>query len=500
MMRLEGRNGMKLSTLPSLIALVLATGLAACTKPNPAVCCLDAADCDEVGIPEVRGCSQGLACVDHQCTVPSCAEAGCGAEAPVCNVTTDICEPCVDSSECMRFAGTPVCGSSGSCVQCLATADCTGTTVCETNSQTCVECLGPTECTVLKPICDNNACRAPQSDDDCPSLAMATDGTCVPEGDVVYLSPIGTDVGSCNRAVPCLTLAFAVSKTTGARSHIVFAPGQYATTEERYDSSDTAAPSLHLHGHGAEVNGPTGGDGSVMSYALSVVIQDLRVKTNVSGSAITLYASPALLERVETAGSYGVDVTTAATLRDYKHTGGAVAIRLSGALTLDRAVIADTQMAIRSDLAGASVQISNALIYGSDDRAIDLDDTGVSGTIVSSTIVTAGTGEYQTTGARAVNCASTAVLLRSTIVWSPNAGAQPSVAGCSLNNVIAGPASVPGGTQVDPMFVNLGGNDYHLAAGSPARDAVDTGPGTDFEGQPRPQGVRFDIGADEALP
>ena len=96
--RWQYRSAMKLTWL----LVVAAVG---CTRPNPAVCCLDPADCKEVGISEVRGCNAGLACVEHQCVVPSCAMAGCEATAPVCNVTTDVCEGCADSSECDRFAG-----------------------------------------------------------------------------------------------------------------------------------------------------------------------------------------------------------------------------------------------------------------------------------------------------------------------------------------------------------------------------------------------------------
>ena len=52
--------------------------------------------------------------------------------------------------------------------------------------------------------------------------------------------------------------------------------------------------------------------------------------------------------------------------------------------------------------------------------------------------------------------------------------------------------------NVDPRFVDPVVRDYHLSAGSPARDAVNAGPATDFEGDPRPRGSRFDLGADEA--
>ncbi|PYN80207.1 MAG: hypothetical protein DMD96_14190 [Candidatus Rokuibacteriota bacterium] len=49
------------------------------------------------------------------------------------------------------------------------------------------------------------------------------------------------------------------------------------------------------------------------------------------------------------------------------------------------------------------------------------------------------------------------------------------------------------------LFVNFGGNDYHLSAGSPARDTGTTLAEVteDMEGEPRPQGPTSDIGAYE---
>jgi hypothetical protein len=66
-----------------------------------------------------------------------------------------------------------------------------------------------------------------------------------------------------------------------------------------------------------------------------------------------------------------------------------------------------------------------------------------------------------------------------------------------------GPGTVVTGTvdlHGDPAFVYPGADDYHLTEGSPAVDAgVDSGVGDDLDGDTRPRGLTYDVGADETL-
>jgi len=67
----------------------------------------------------------------------------------------------------------------------------------------------------------------------------------------------------------------------------------------------------------------------------------------------------------------------------------------------------------------------------------------------------------------------------------------------TLDGVCSLDQSNNAGPALNPLFVDAGGHDYHLQAGSPARDRCGTGLSTDLDGQPRPMGLRYDVGAYE---
>jgi len=68
----------------------------------------------------------------------------------------------------------------------------------------------------------------------------------------------------------------------------------------------------------------------------------------------------------------------------------------------------------------------------------------------------------------------------------------------------AGSGQIATGTRnlwADPHFLSAAAGNYHLAASSPAIDVgFDSGVATDIDGEPRPMGAGYDLGADERGP
>ena len=488
---------------PVLIAALVLFGCG--TAPNPEFCCLDEADCATFGVSEVRACGVGLACDDHRCVRARCSAAiDCPPEHPVCS--EGFCVDCDEAHACV--ASEPVCDlSTKMCEICSSDADCGSrpeAPYCD--GAGCVQCLSSAQCGAAAPFCDSGTCRACRRDAECETHACGLDGRCVPEAQIVWMAPGAGDTSTCTRADPCATFLYMESRLNG-RQHVVLEPGVYKSYGGLF------APRLFIHGNGATlIHGPVNGTQATLQLSgPGMVLRDVTVsQTGPGAAALIIGAEGVLLDSVTLAGaakrlwifnpSSSPTAKASAVARNLEIVNSidtvAVEIGSNGELTIEGGEISGGTVGIQGAV-GAKVHLVNTLIWGTSQRALEL--AQAVGDIEFSTIADAGAATQAAPCAVACN---PNVRVASSIIWQPSCAVRAADAAgpCTFRSSIVSNGPAPGITNVDPRFANPAARDYHLQSSSPARDATDAGPPLDLEGDPRPRGAGFDLGADEAAP
>jgi hypothetical protein len=179
-----------------VVALAMAT---ACTRHNPAVCCTTPAECEELGVDDVRPCEGFKVCIDGNCVSPTCSSsAECSDPTPYC--VNQVCSPtCSADPDCVGISGLPYCSPEGACVACLDSSQCEdpGAAVCDDATYECRPCVEDVECAS--------------------GVCLSLEGTCAVTDDVVYVSTSGTDSGDCPSGAPCRTIQYGLNYVTAQR-------------------------------------------------------------------------------------------------------------------------------------------------------------------------------------------------------------------------------------------------------------------------------------------
>lgn len=508
--------------------LVMGAHGAACTKPNPAVCCIDAADCAAIDLPLSSRCEDGLACIDNQCVergcqadaectaaaTPACLDEvcvpcrvdetdgtiGCDATAPVCDEVGMACAGCAgDDAACAGYADTPWCGDDGACVVCERDEHCANPTPVCGDDDTCRACEAGTECASGVCDLDTGACALPEQ-----VVTVAVDG----RGSV------------CTPAVPCSDLETATALLTNARPYLHVRPPAVAGDGlgGSLDFGLAAATSIHVYAEDALIqSGVEPGNQVSIDDGQTVTIRGLTLE-NFGGAMIGGGAEVTLigvvLRSAIAGGGTGVSTSgtgTTVTLRGSTIERYATPLNLSNDSTIvvDRSTLRDGYNAAVVD-GGSSLTLTNSIVDGTERVAIIIDGESSLRATMNTFVDVGRTATTQ----RLIQAKSVLLNLNQSVlgnlVWSPASDASvPMVGGDDTAFIVMGRSLVgplvgdaPFGATVisAPEVVDYPGRDLHLAAGADAIDFFDTcdeaDATLDFDGNPRTAGA-CDAGAFE---
>lgn len=468
--------------------LLLSLSFAACTKPNPNVCCNDAADCERVGLTEPKGCDDGLACRGNVCVLEVCdTSAECDPSAPYCVVEPDgTCQAsCTTDSQCPGFAQTAAqefC-ESGSCVECRSDGeDCSGTT----------------------PVCEAGRCVACSANDQCASGACDVDGSCVEESRIAYVDRAGAASSECSALAPCSTIERALSLVP-PRAVLVISPGMYSragtltiTGTRRLIGSGATRALITRSGQGPIITVSGADDVSLEHLEISGATGTGTVETTrghgvlctLGAGAPMMSLDDVVLRNNAFSGISSRNCTLTATRTRFDNNSGSGVLLTDSRGTFDACSFANNGFE-GANFDGGLYSVTNSYFTRNGQRGLALFTFEDASTVRFEFNTIADNNPTAPVGSReGINCGS-------------NSGIVAAQNNLIVRNTAVGTCTYPSSILTnDVASVNFASADtapfdYHIQPGSIAIDAATvTTIDHDFDGDPRPSNAA-DIGADE---
>jgi hypothetical protein len=306
---------------------------------------------------------------------------------------------------------------------------------------------------------------------DCATSVCLPSTVCAADTDVAWLSAAGTLNQACTMAMPCNALTTALATN---RPYIRVHGAITQLTSISRDVSIFAEPGGAFSNNNLSING-----GNVGLYELELA------STCVTANAGTLTA-----EHI------------------YLHDCTNVGLNANGTLTLDGSTIAKNRSG-GVDVGSPAFTITNNVVVangiggggGSMVGGIRIESTTASATSkVDFNTISANNIKTTTGAAGGLYCNITGFTATGNVIAENLVSGGPNGANANTSGACTHASSVIQ-TNANLGFVNPVTFNFHITASSPLRDAATAaGPATDLDGESRPYGSAYDIGADEYHP
>ena len=307
---------------------------------------------------------------------------------------------------------------------------------------------------------------------DCPTSVCLPSTLCAADSDVAWLDPTGTGNGMCTMAMPCNSLNSALNTN---RPYIRVHGAISQLTSISRDVSIFAEPG------GAFTNN------NLLINAGNVGLYDLELAT----SCLQLQGGTTTAEHI------------------HVHNCSGVGINANGVLILDGSTISQNRSG------GVVIQnqtftITNNIIYGNgigggggggaSAGGIDIQPTAATGSRIDFNTVAANAVKASTGVAGGIYCNIPFFTGTGNVLAGNLGGGSPTTTYANDNGACTYASSVIQ-TNLNLGFVNAPTGNFHINSTSSLRDAATVmGPATDVDGESRPYGSAYDIGADEYHP